>query len=78
VLYQLSYVGGNPGPYGSAPGFGRRWRAAERLYVAVQGQRAVVEAGANRLTRDPVCADALARVPKGEAADDAARPGEGL
>jgi hypothetical protein len=47
-------------------------RAAERLYVAVQGQRAVVEAGNNRLSRDPVCADALMHVPKGDAADEIA------
>jgi hypothetical protein len=47
-------------------------RAAERLYVAVQAQREVVETGNNRLSRDPVCKDALAQVPKGKAADEIA------
>jgi hypothetical protein len=38
-------------------------RAAQRLYAAASAQRQVVETGVNRLTRDPVCADALAHVP---------------
>ena len=116
MLYQLSYVGGTAGSYGSALGLGpvprgdwvRRLsravrgaptvlrmkriavvsvvllflagapaaraesdraaardfgRAAQRLYAAASAQRQVVETGVNRLTRDPVCADALAHVP---------------
>jgi hypothetical protein len=44
-------------------------RAAEQLYVAVQPQRQAVETGANRLSRDPVCKDALTHLPEGDAAD---------
>jgi hypothetical protein len=38
-------------------------RAAQQLYAAVGAQRQVVEAGVNRLTRDPVCDDAFRHVP---------------
>ncbi|HKO26314.1 MAG TPA: hypothetical protein VJU80_02550 [Solirubrobacteraceae bacterium] len=39
-------------------------RAARQLYAAAGAQRQVVETGVNRLTRDPVCDDAVRHVPQ--------------